>query len=149
MLSAARTRQVLQTGEYTFSFLDRHLHNRVNGLYNRALSRLITFDQRNGPGRAKGANLSCWRSDAFLVNGYDESFTGWGLEDTDFCTRLMNAGIARRDIRFGAIQYHLDHGKHNRSRDRELLKANEARLLQCTSDSRVGAVRGLDVHQQA
>ena len=37
----------------------------------------------------KGCNMAFWKSDLYLVNGYDESFIGWGREDSDICIRLF------------------------------------------------------------
>ena len=57
----------------------------------------------------KGCNMAFWKSDLYLVNGYDESFIGWGREDSDICIRLINAGVKKKFIKFCAVQYHLHH----------------------------------------
>jgi glycosyltransferase involved in cell wall biosynthesis len=57
----------------------------------------------------KGCNMAFWKSDLYLVNGYDESFIGWGREDSDICIRLINAGVQKKFIKFCAVQYHLHH----------------------------------------
>lgn len=57
----------------------------------------------------KGCNMAFWKSDLYLVNGYDESFIGWGREDSDICIRLINAGVKKKFIKFFAVQYHLHH----------------------------------------
>ncbi len=44
-------------------------------------------------GTGLGANLSFWRNDLLKVNGYDESFTGWGAEDNDIELRLQASGV--------------------------------------------------------
>jgi len=72
-----------------------------------------------------GCNMAFWRQDLLAVNGYDESFTGWGWEDTDLTFRLMNLGRQLCFIRFGAIQYHLYHSPSSRSH----LKSNRLRAL--------------------
>lgn len=56
-----------------------------------------------------GCNMAFWRQDLVDVNGYDESFKGWGWEDTDLALRLMNKNVQMQFIRFGAIQFHLHH----------------------------------------
>lgn len=43
------------------------------------------------------------------MNGFDESFEGWGLEDSELAVRLLNTGIRRKNIKFKAIAYHLFH----------------------------------------
>lgn len=57
----------------------------------------------------RGCNLSLWREDMQRVNGYDEAFTGWGREDSEFAARLMNAGVRRLDLRGRALCFHLWH----------------------------------------
>lgn len=56
-----------------------------------------------------GCNMAFWRSDAIKVNGYNESFNGWGPEDKEFIARLLNAGIQKRFLKLGAIAFHIYH----------------------------------------
>lgn len=56
-----------------------------------------------------GGNMSYWRADALAINGYDETFEGWGKEDDDFAHRLSRLGIKKRPIRFAGLAYHLWH----------------------------------------
>ena len=56
-----------------------------------------------------GANMAYWRKDAISVNGYNEAFNGWGPEDKEFITRLLNAGIKKRFIKLGAVAFHIYH----------------------------------------
>jgi len=74
----------------------------------------------------KGCNMAFWKSDLYLVNGYDESFNGWGREDTDICIRLTNAGIKKKFIKFGGVQYHL----HHPLASRDQLETNDALIEQ-------------------
>lgn len=74
----------------------------------------------------KGCHMAFWKSDLYLVNGYDLSFTGWGREDTDISMRLIHAGIKKKFIKFGAVQYHLDHPLASRDQ----LDANDALIEQ-------------------
>lgn len=67
----------------------------------------------------KGCNVSLWRSDYFAVNGYDESFTGWGHEDADFFIRLLHSGIKIKDGRFAAPVYHLWHKLSSRDNEKK------------------------------
>jgi predicted glycosyltransferase involved in capsule biosynthesis len=74
----------------------------------------------------KGCNMAFWKSDLYLVNGYDESFSGWGREDTDICIRLLHAGVKKKFIKFGGVQYHLYHTLASRDQ----LDANDALIEQ-------------------
>ncbi len=56
-----------------------------------------------------GCNMAYWRADAISVNGYNEDFKGWGPEDKEFVARLLNKGLRRRFLKFGAIVFHIWH----------------------------------------
>jgi hypothetical protein len=43
------------------------------------------------------------------VNGFDESFKGWGFEDIDFSRRVTRLGVEPRQLIGGAVCYHIDH----------------------------------------
>lgn len=86
-------------------------------------------------------NLAVWRSDFVRVNGFDESFQGWGHEDADLAVRLMHAGVRRLDGQFALPVLHLWH----RESSRQLEPENQARLAARVADSGlVRAVTGLD-----
>jgi hypothetical protein len=53
--------------------------------------------------------MAFWKNDLLNVNGYNEEFSGWGKEDNDIASRLINAGVKLRFLKFGAIAYHLHH----------------------------------------
>ena len=56
-----------------------------------------------------GCHFSLFREDIKRVNGFDEKFTGWGLEDDDFARRLYKAGISGRSVILEARALHLWH----------------------------------------
>ncbi|MCM5663507.1 glycosyltransferase family 2 protein [Galbibacter mesophilus] len=58
---------------------------------------------------AYGCNMSYWKEDALLVNGYNEDFEGWGPEDAEFAQRLVNAKKKLFHLRHAGILYHLHH----------------------------------------
>jgi GT2 family glycosyltransferase len=89
---------------------------------------------------AKTCNLAAWRDDFLAVNGFDEGFTGWGYEDSDFVQRLLNAGRRRLATRWAVPVLHLWHRAQDRSRER----ANFARLEQTITSGIVRAQRGVD-----
>ncbi len=93
----------------------------------------------------RGCNLGIWRQDLVRVNGYNETFIGWGREDSELALRLMNSGRRRRDVRGWALCYHLWHPPASRGN----LSAND-RLLEATQHE--GATRcehGLAQHLPA
>lgn len=93
-------------------------------------------------GGVLGCNIGCWRDDFLAINGYDEDFTGWGLEDSDFAVRLYHLGRIRKFVYGRAILYHLNHPFLPRSS----YQRNEERLNQAIREKRIRCVRGIDQH---
>ena len=95
------------------------------------------------PQRWKGAktcNLSAWRSDLLRVNGLDESYTGWGLEDSDLVIRLLRAGVRHKSARFAEPVLHLWHKEPDRSN----LVENQQRLEAALAATHIRAELGVD-----
>jgi GT2 family glycosyltransferase len=65
----------------------------------------------------RSCNMGVWRRDYEAVNGFDESFVGWGHEDADFVLRLHNAGIKRKNGFCATEVYHLWHKQSSRSEE--------------------------------
>jgi glycosyltransferase involved in cell wall biosynthesis len=65
----------------------------------------------------RSCNLSVWRSDFERVDGFDESFVGWGHEDADFVLRLHNSGVARKNGFCATEVFHLWHREAARSQE--------------------------------
>jgi glycosyltransferase involved in cell wall biosynthesis len=84
-------------------------------------------------------NLSAWRSDLLQINGFDESYSGWGLEDSDLVIRLIRSGVSHKSARFAAPVLHLWHQEH----DRGGLIENRLRLQDLLNSERVSAGHGV------
>jgi glycosyltransferase involved in cell wall biosynthesis len=56
-----------------------------------------------------GNNIGIWRSDYERINGYDETFEGWGCEDDDLRLRLRRAGVRIESILRWTNTFHLWH----------------------------------------
>lgn len=89
---------------------------------------------------AKTCNLSAFRTDLLKVNGLDESYTGWGLEDSDLVIRLIRAGIYHKSARFSVPLFHLWH----RENDRSNLEENKLRLEAALQATHIRASLGVD-----
>ena len=118
---------------------------RINGDINR-LAPLL--QARLGPVRkirpqywwgARSCNLAVWRADLDRVDGFDGSYVGWGLEDSDLLIRLLRAGVNRKDGRFSTGVLHLWHPLA----DPSLLSANQALLDSIQNSDRILSVDGL------
>ena len=104
--------------------------------------------RKRSPDRWEGiktCNLSAWRTDLVRVNGLDESYEGWGLEDSDLVIRLLHAGVKHKSARYAAPVFHLWH----REQDRRYLPENQKRLDELVQSSTVRAAVGLDRYGQA
>jgi glycosyltransferase involved in cell wall biosynthesis len=93
----------------------------------------------------KTCNLSAWRKDLIGVNGLDESYEGWGLEDSDLVIRLLHAGVKHKNARFAAPVFHLWHQEQDRLRLRE----NQKRLEDLLQSTNIRATIGLDQYGSA
>ena len=78
------------------------------------------------------------------VDGFETSFVGWGLEDSDIVIRMIRSGVLRKDGRFATGVLHLWH----KDADRSQLAANRAKLDELLSNDRVRALRGLSALEE-
>lgn len=92
-----------------------------------------------------GCNLAIWRKDLLAVNGYDESFVGWGAEDSELAARLYHSGIRRNKVHGRAILMHLDHPQLSRDR----YENNKGILQQTLDNKKTRCKLGLDQHMEA
>lgn len=76
----------------------------------------------------KSCNLAVWKSDFVAINGFDEDFSGWGHEDSDFAVRLLRLGISIKDGRYAVPVLHLWHQENDRSKQAENWQKLEATL---------------------
>ncbi|MFV0564571.1 MAG: glycosyltransferase family 2 protein [Flavobacteriaceae bacterium] len=70
-----------------------------------------------------GMNVSGWKALIFKVNGFDERMQ-YGGEDREIGERLMNLGVAFKQIRYSAICVHLHHERPYKNS--EAIKRNKA-----------------------
>lgn len=69
-------------------------------------------------------NLSVSRDDALRIAGFDESYTGWGREDSDFVVRMLRSGVKIRSGRLATCVAHLYHPES----PRDHLSVNDQRF---------------------
>ena len=86
----------------------------------------------------KTCNLSLARVDFMRVNGFDESYSGWGLEDSDLAIRLIHAGVHHKSARFATPVVHLWHRENDRSRLAENQKLLDEIIASRRIEARVG-----------
>jgi len=87
-----------------------------------------------------GCNMAYWKKDAIKVNGYNEQFNGWGPEDKEFITRLLNIGLQKRFIKLGAVAFHLYHKESSK----KFLKSNIAAFKEAIEQKSIFCELGIN-----
>jgi glycosyltransferase involved in cell wall biosynthesis len=116
LLSERLSRRVTESGEsLTHRSIWYWLTQRMLGNINKltGLLRLPDGRLRVDHGvpwtRIRSCNMAVWRSDFEHIDGFDESFVGWGHEDADFVLRLVHAGVRRKNGFCATEVFHLWH----------------------------------------
>ena len=76
------------------------------------------------------------------MNGFDESFVGWGYEDSDLVLRLFHAGVRRKDGAFATEVFHLWHREARRDQE----ASNRQVVLERAASRITQALKGLREH---
>lgn len=90
----------------------------------------------------RSCNLAIWRKDFLAVNGFDETFKGWGHEDADLVLRLSHAGIQRKNGFWATEVYHLWHReqlRHQESVNRRKV-LDRMKTFQTRADKGIGEI---------
>jgi glycosyltransferase involved in cell wall biosynthesis len=114
--------------------------NRLSPLFSLPIGnplRKVVFNSWEG---VMTCNLAAWRQDLIRINGFDEAYSGWGLEDSDIVIRLIHSKIHRKSARFLLPVFHLWHKENDRSR----LPENRRRLNDLINSDRVYASCGVN-----
>lgn len=109
-LDEQATRQVnlsaIQSGRYLDWVPPRQRISLTYRGYKRLLYQLLGHPTKP---KLFGGNFAIWRSDYERVNGYDESFRGWGCEDDDMRLRLRRSGVRSGSLLLQTRTVHLWH----------------------------------------
>ncbi len=93
----------------------------------------------------RSCNFAVWYGDLEAVNGFDETFQGWGHEDADLVLRLHQNGVARKNGFWTTEVFHLWHRENSRDQSEN----NRQRVLQRMRHPLIRAVIGLAEAAQA
>jgi glycosyltransferase involved in cell wall biosynthesis len=127
LLDESTMQQTIAEHRIHFSWYSPGITNRFNAMHSDILMHAFNA-MKTGKKDYHGirsCNMSAWKKDIIEINGFNEEFVGWGREDSEFAVRLLNAGIHRLNLRFGAICYHL---WHKSNQENALLTKNDAVL---------------------
>lgn len=134
LLNKFKTEKSILKKTIDLGFFVQGISNRLN-----ALHCPILIKSRNMLKGIRTCNMSFWLEDAKKINGFNEEFVGWGREDSEFAARLLNTGIKRKNLKFGAIQYHLWHNESTRKN----LPENDLILDSAIKDKKTWCERGI------
>lgn len=87
----------------------------------------------------RSCNFGVWRDDFVTVNGFDETFEGWGHEDADLVLRLSHLGVKRKNGFMATEVFHLWHQENRRDRE----SSNKNTVIQRMQTGQSQADRGL------
>lgn len=65
--------------------------------------------------KLRGCNMSFWKEDFIRINGFNESLTGWGVDDSEMIQRMHNIGIVGRRLKHCGIAFHIYHKEQDKS----------------------------------
>lgn len=130
-------RPTVHTNKSLSWWFKQRIHRNINRLMPLLLSPRLSAPSEQLEG-IRGCHLSCSTDALRRINGFDESFVGWGREDSDLCARLFHAGFKRRNLR-GQPVLHLWHQECSRKQ----LDDNDAMLQACLKERRIEAIQGL------
>ena len=88
----------------------------------------------------RSCNFGVWRSDFLAINGFDETFEGWGHEDADLVLRLTHLGVHRKNGFLATEVFHLWHQENQRSHT----SINQKKVWERMKTGLVRAEKGLD-----
>jgi glycosyltransferase involved in cell wall biosynthesis len=139
LLTQDKTKQILYQKKTKISLFSNGLQNRKNAFHSNILSKLFS-DKRNYLHGIRACNMAFYKKDCININGFNNDFEGWGREDSEFITRLLNSGINRKNVRFNAIQFHLWHNENVR----DYLEKNDLILKKAVKNQIKWCSNGID-----
>jgi glycosyltransferase involved in cell wall biosynthesis len=125
------------------SLLGLAFTGRLSGLFKAVRLPFPIVRKNQGQRGLIGCNLAIWRDDLVAVNGFDEAYAGWGMEDSDLCSRLYHLGRQRKLVHGRALVYHLNHPVASRTQ----VQTNQARLAQVLAARSIRCEAGLHHHR--
>jgi glycosyltransferase involved in cell wall biosynthesis len=140
------TRVLMQSIDLTHQCAVFWLKARLTGDSNKMLHvlgwpwRLFRVEQGFRWNGIRSCNFALWRHDFEAVNGFDETFEGWGHEDADLVLRLNHLGLMRKNGFLATEVFHLWHPESRR--DQEAL--NRQKVTQRMQTRLVLAEKGLN-----
>ncbi len=99
----------------TFHFFSKGIKKRGRTIRIPVLAQLMRQETTRSS-KLRGCNMSFWRADFIKINGYNEDFIGWGMEDSEMVQRLLNIGVKGKRLKYKGLAYHIYHKAQDKSR---------------------------------
>ena len=140
-LNSQKAKEVFEKKQYIFKAFEKGIKNKRNSIRSSLLSYLFSGTRLlKRLDMIQTCNMAFFKNDCIRVNGFNEDFIGWGREDSEFASKLLNLGIKRRDLRFKAIGYHI----HHEGASRDMLEKNHQIYLNTIKNHLIWSSNGID-----
>lgn len=100
--------------QITFNFFSKGIKKRGRTLRIPLLANTYGKENKRSS-KLRGCNMSFWKDDFIKVNGFNESLTGWGIDDSEMIQRLLNIGVLGKRLKFKGLAYHIYHKEQDKS----------------------------------
>ena len=108
MLSKSKSAEILRKKNISVPLFSWGVKPWINMIRFKQASHLFYGDPEKKDSM-KGCNWAVWKKDFVAVNGYNNTMTEWGYEDSEMGARLVNFGIKRKQLKLTAVCYHIYH----------------------------------------
>lgn len=110
LLGRKSTARLLRKMERYPAFFKHSIGFMLNAFRSKLLRRYLAERYaKNSMWRIRGCNMAFWKEDMLRVNGYNESLEMWGQEDVEVSYRLVHAGVKKKQLKMGGVEFHLYH----------------------------------------
>lgn len=106
--------KIFRDNQITFNFFSKGIKKRGRTIRLPLLSKQYKEEDKRSS-KLRGCNMSFWREDFIRINGFNESLTGWGIDDSEMIQRLLNIGIKGKRLKFRGIGYHIYHKEQDKT----------------------------------
>ncbi|UZO80487.1 glycosyltransferase family 2 protein [Aquimarina sp. ERC-38] len=125
--------------QVSFNFFSKGIKNRGRTIRIPLLAYLYQPEDKRSS-KLRGCNMSFWKEDFIAVNGFNESLTGWGIDDSEMIQRLINIGIKGKRLKYKGLVYHIYH----KEQDKSHIEVNKIIERETTEQGIIFIEKGID-----
>lgn len=110
LLGARLSRRLLRSLQNQPLFFKQSIPFMLNSFRSKMLRHFLAMRYaKQSMKRVRGCNMAFWKEDVFRINGYNEGLEMWGQEDVEIGYRLFYAGVRKKQLKMGGVEFHLHH----------------------------------------